>query len=59
MKTLTHLSSIIIATAGLSLFTACERETESERAGEAIEDATDGASDAVEDLGDDIEDATD
>lgn len=39
------------------LFGACQESTQSEDAGEAIENAGDDAKDAVEDAGDDTKDA--
>jgi hypothetical protein len=43
---------------GLSLlFGACQESTQSEDAGEAVENAGDDAGDAIEDAGDDAKDA--
>lgn len=51
--------STLLVTVSLLVFVSCDRDTPAERAGEAIEDATDNASDAVEDMGDKVKDATD
>lgn len=59
MKLLTRLFPFVFAAALVTTFTACEPKTPAEKAGERIEDATDGASDAVEKMGDKVEDATD
>lgn len=59
MNSLLRLIPLFSVAAYLTLFTACKEKSDTERAGEAIEDATDGASDAVEKLGDKVEDATD
>ena len=50
---------LISLMASFVALTACEKDGPAERAGEAIDNATDNSKDALEDAGDNIQDAAD